>query len=226
MYITRYIGRRLVVMVPQVVLIASAMFLLVRVIPADPAVLIAGPSATATAIANIRHSLGLDGSIFHQYVVFLRDLAVGDLGRSWVTGNAVTTDLGQRFPATFELLTYALLIAVAAGVGVGVATARRGRTIRHRVAERGSFVFGLLAGSMPEFWVGLMVVYVFFFKLGWLPAPLGRIDPDIPPPSSITGLYTVDSILTLNWRAFSSSALHLIGPVFTLAFVVTGPILK
>jgi ABC-type dipeptide/oligopeptide/nickel transport system permease component len=222
----RYILRRLALMVPQILAIVTVMFILVRVIPSDPAVLIAGPSATPTSLKIVRHELGEDRSFFTQYVLFLKGIAVGDLGRSWVSGNPVTTDLKQRFPATLELLTYSLILACILGITLGVFTAQPGSGFFHRIADRGAFIYGFLAGAMPEFWIGLMLIFIFYYKLRILPAPLGRLDPIIQPPPHVTGFYTIDSLIAGDWGALKSSIVHLIGPVLTLAFVVTGPILK
>jgi peptide/nickel transport system permease protein len=221
-----YLGRRILFMVPQVLIIVTVMFLLLRVVPSDPAVLIAGPSATPTSLKIVRHELGEDQPIYGQYWSFIKGVATGNLGRSWVTGDPVLTDLEQRFPATLELLTYSLILAGAIGISLGVYTARRRAGIAHRVVERGTFIYGFLAGAMPEFWIGLMVIFFFFYKWHILPAPLGRLDPVLVPPQKITGFYTIDSLLTGNWADLRSSITHLIGPVFVLTFVVTGPILK
>src|SRR5207237_8084996 len=112
------------------------------------------------------------------------------------------------------------------GIALGVFTAQPGRGLFHRVADRGSFIYGFLAGAMPEFWIGLMLIFIFYYKLRILPAPLGRLDPIIQPPPHVTGSYTIDSLIAGDWGALKSSVVHLIGPVLTLAFVVTGPILK
>src|SRR5690554_2375270 len=118
-----YIGKRMIYVVPQLVGILLISFLLVKLVPGDPAVLMLGPFATEQAIADLHAELGLDKTVIEQFFIYLGNVAQGDLGTSWQTTMPVTTDLAQRLPATLELITLSLLLALAIGVPLGVAGA-------------------------------------------------------------------------------------------------------
>jgi peptide/nickel transport system permease protein len=218
----RYLARRLVFVVPQLVGITLITFLLVQLIPGDPARLMLGPLASEETISSLRDHLGLNRSLPEQYGLYLWHALQGDLGTSWRSTNAVAHDLGQRLPATLELISYSLILAVAIAIPLGVRAARRPR----RLADRFSFGYGLVAGALPEFWLGLILILVFYVKLGWSAAPSGRLDVAVSPPSDLTGAYTLDALVTGNWSALGSAFSHLLLPVVTLAIVSIGPILK
>jgi peptide/nickel transport system permease protein len=217
-----YAVRRIAVMIPQLFGITLVVFVLLRLFPGDPAYLFAGPTASQATIDRIRSDLGLDQPIFVQYVNYLADLVRGDLGTSLVTSQPVRTDMFDRFPATLELITVALILALVVGIPLGALGARKPRGI----ADRTTRSYGLLAGSLPDFWWGLMLIFIFFTTLNIAAAPVGRLDIGLEPPETITGFYTVDSLLTGNWETFSNSISHLLLPAVTLAFVYGGPIVK
>jgi ABC-type dipeptide/oligopeptide/nickel transport system permease component len=217
-----FIGRRLLFIAPQLLGIVLVSFLLVKSIPGDPAVLMLGPTATPEGIASLRSKLGLDQSMPVQFLIYLRDLVHGDLGTSWQTTRPVLEDLIQRFPATLELVTFGLLVAVLIGIPLGLASAYNERGIAARVAT----FYGLGAGAIPDFWLALVLIFVFYTLLPWAPAPLGRIDFTVIPPTPITGMLTIDTLLAGDWDAFQSAVAHLVLPVLTLGLVNAGPILK
>lgn len=217
-----YIGRRLLFVAPQLVGILLVSFMLVKLIPGDPAVLMLGPFATEKALGELRTELGLDGTLVEQFLIYLGNVVQGDLGTSWQTTLPVTTDLAQRFPATLELITLGLLLALLIGVPLGVAGARYKSGLLRKIAD----YYGLLAGSLPDFWLGLVLIFIFYTLLGVVPAPLGRIDYTVIPPQAVTGALLIDSLLEGNWAALRNSAGHLILPVFTLGLINAGPILK
>jgi ABC-type dipeptide/oligopeptide/nickel transport system permease component len=130
--------------------------------------------------------------------------------------------LFQRFPATLELVTFGLLLALIIGFPLGVAAAR----LRSGPVRKFADYYGLLAGAMPDFWLALVLIYIFYTQLGWIAAPLGRIDMAVVPPKTITGSLVIDSVLTGNLEALSSSFGHLVLPVLTLGIINAGPILK
>ena len=146
----------------------------------------------------------------------------GDLGTSWQTTLPVTTDLAQRFPATLELVTLGLLLALLIGIPLGVAGAQFKRGALRKAAD----YYGLLAGALPDFWLALVLIFVFYTILGIAPPPLGRIDFAILPPEPITGALLIDSLIAGNWPAFRNAAGHLVLPVLTLGLINAGPILK
>ena len=218
----KYAGRRLLLLPLQLLIVSLIVFFLVRQLPGDPTYLYAGPYATQERVAEVRRQLGLDQPVWMQYVRYVERITVGDFGTSMRTSQPVMQDILQRFPATLELILYAVLFSVVIAVPLGVFTAIKSKGFLTRVV----FVYGMMAGSLPDFWFALLAIYVFFFKLGWLPGPIGRIDLMVSKPEDITGLYTVDSLLTGNWEAFASAASQLVLPVAVLTFVYMPLVLK
>ena len=222
MRILAYIGRRLIFVAPQLVGILLVSFLLVKLIPGDPAVMMLGPFATDDGLARLRTELGLDRSIFEQFGIYLWRVVHGDLGSSWQTTMPVTSDLAQRFPATLELVTLSLLLALLIGLPLGVAGARNKSGILRKIAD----YYGLVAGALPDFWFALVLIFVLYTILGIAPAPLGRLDFTVIAPPAITGSLLIDSFVTGNWAALRNAAGHLILPVLTLGLINAAPILK
>lgn len=222
MRITRYIISRLLFIGPQLFGIILVSFFLLKLIPGDPAVLMMGPFASEESLAELRAKLGLDKSLIVQFGYYLNNLAHGDMGRSWQTTKPVVEDLLIRFPATLELISLAMLTALAIGVPLGIAGARYKRGPLRKVTD----YYGLLAGALPDFWVGLVLIFLFFTVLKIVPAPLGRLDVALIPPPTVTGLYTIDSLLAGDLAAFKSAVGHLILPVITLGLINAGPIIK
>jgi ABC-type dipeptide/oligopeptide/nickel transport system permease component len=208
--------------VPQMLGVMLVTFVLVRLLPGDPALLMLGNMATPENIASLRQRLGLDRSIWEQFVRYVWNVLHGDLGISLFTSNPVSTDLMQRAPATLELITYAMILTVLIGVSVAVtAVVRKGGFI-----DILSRVYGLAAGAIPDFWVGLLLIYFLFYLGGIAPAPFGRLDAFIPPPGRITGFYTIDGFLTGNFAATWSALGRLLLPVLTLTIVNAGALMK
>lgn len=222
MQILTYIGRRLIFVGPQLIGILLVTFLLLKLIPGDPAVMMLGPFATDEGLARLRAELGLDRSIVEQFGIYLWRVLHWDLGTSWQTTMPVTSDLAQRFPATLELVTLSLLLALAIGLPLGVVGARNKDGIVRKFAD----YYGLAAGALPDFWFGLVLIFVFYTMLGMVPAPLGRIDFTIIPPPDVTGSLLIDSLISGNWAALSNAAGHLVLPVLTLGIINAAPILK
>jgi ABC-type dipeptide/oligopeptide/nickel transport system permease component len=217
-----YVVRRLLLLVPQVLAVTTIVFFLNRLLPGDPAYMIAGSLATKDVVASVRKQMGLDLPIWDQYLAYLGRVAHGDLGKSWLTSSQVTDDILQRLPATLELISLALLVALLIALPLGMLTALRPGSLVDRLAS----AYGMLAGAMPDFWWALFLIFVLFGQLQIVPAPIGRIDLALMPPPQVTGFYTIDSILAGDWGAFWSVLSHLALPAFTLAFVYAGPILK
>jgi ABC-type dipeptide/oligopeptide/nickel transport system permease component len=161
-----YIVRRLLIAVPTLLGVVSISFVLVRVVPGDPARIAAGPDATAEDVARIREQLGLDDPLWHQFVSYVGGVLHGDLGTSSRTGRPVLEEIVARIPNTMILAVGALVIAALVGCTLGVVAAlRRGRTAD--VVLSGISVLGV---SMPVYWSGLLLMIVFAVNLGWLPA--------------------------------------------------------
>ncbi|WP_414474735.1 ABC transporter permease [Microvirga sp. M2] len=218
----RIIAVRLPLVVPQMFGVMLVTFMLVRLLPGDPALLMLGNTATPETIAALRERLGLDKSIWEQFVAYVGNILHGDLGISLFTSNPVTVDLMERAPATLELITYAMLLTVVLGVTLAVlSVVRRGGLI-----DEGTRIYGLAAGAIPDFWVGLLLIFFLFYIAGIVPAPFGRIDALVSPPPQVTGFYTVDSLLAGDLAAFWSSAGRLLLPVLTLTIVNAGALMK
>jgi peptide/nickel transport system permease protein len=217
-----YALRRLLLLVPVLLGVTLITFALTRVIPGNPIDQLVSPLASPQQRQQLIHEHGLDEPIAQQYLTYLRDLLHGDLGTSFSTSQPVLKDLTTRFPATFELTLYAMVVATLLGIPLGIAAAVRA----NRWVDHVSRVVAVAGIALPVFWVSLTCLYIFFFKLHWLPAPYGRIDPSIDPPRHITGLWTIDALLTGNWAAFRSTAEALVLPVVVLAFAAMAPIAR
>src|SRR5213592_2135408 len=204
----RYVLHRLLLVVPTLFGVTLISFTLVYVLPGNPALVKAGSLATPEHVAAIERQTGLDRPVHVQYWRYVSGLLRGDLGESSSTGRPVLEDFRQRVPATLELTLASLFVAVALGVPLGVLSAVH----RDSLLDHVSRLLGVGGVAMPSFWTGLLLLYVFFYLLGVAPAPLGRLAPDVTPPTRITGLYVVDALLTANAAALASSLHHLMLP--------------
>jgi peptide/nickel transport system permease protein len=189
-------------------------FLIGRVMPIDPVIAIVGDHAPADVVAKVRVDLGLDRPLLEQFWIYLRNLLHGDLGRSVMTSNTVLADIVHFFPATLELATAAIIVAVVIGVPLGVlAAVRQGSRIDHAVR-----IVCLTGQSVPIFLLGLLALLVFYASLGWAPGT-GRQDVifegDVP---AVTGLLTIDALIAGNWDALGDALAHLVLPAGVLAY--------
>lgn len=213
---------RLALVVPQMLGVLLVTFFLIRLLPGDPAVLMLGNMATPEAVEQLRDRLGLNESIWTQFFVYCGNVLQGDLGVSLFTSNPVTVDLMERGPATLELIFYGMILTVAIGITIAVISVRKpGGTV-----DVSSRIYGLAAGAIPDFWIGLILIYVFFTVLGWAAPPFGRIDVFLDAPPPITRFYTIDALLAGDFEAFRSAAGRLLLPVITLAIVNAGGLMK
>ncbi|WJK35478.1 ABC transporter permease [Solwaraspora sp. WMMA2065] len=221
MRIARFVARRLLQLVPVLLGVIVATFVLVRVLPGDPIRTILGPNSTEVEAAAARARYGLDQPLWKQFLDYLGGLLTGDLGTSIQSGNAVAGELALRVGPTLQLVVLAVAVAVLIAVVGGIWSARRA----DRAADHGIRVLALIGNSVPEFWLGLVLVLVGYSMLGWFPAPSGRVDPDTNL-TPITGAELIDAALTANGPAFTSALAHLALPVATLAIVVVAPLLR
>ena len=216
------IARRLLTVVPTLIGVVIVTFLLTRVLPGDPAVYFAGPAATPQSIAEIRKSLGLDRPLPDQFVRYVNDLAHGNFGNSLSTGRPVATEISSRLPASAELTLSGLLLSIAIAVPLGIfAAVKQGSFVDHLCR-----IIATAGVSLPVFYTGLLLVYVFYFRLGWAPAPLGRLDAFASSPPDITGFYLIDSLITGNFETFRAALSQLILPAVTLAIFSLAPITR
>ena len=207
-----YLLRRLLYTIPALIGLSMLIFLIARVMPGDPARLALGPEASEEQVDKLREELGLNLPIHTQYIHYMRRLFTGKLGVSLYTDRDVVVDLRTAFPATLELVTVAMTLAVLVGIPLGVISAIR----QDKWQDHSSRLFALAGVSMPRFWIGILLQLLLAYHLDLLPIT-GRIAPDISPPETITGLYLVDSLVTGNMPALKSSATHLILPAIVLA---------
>lgn len=189
-------------------------FLIGRVMPIDPIIAIVGDHAAPDVIEATRAELGLDEPLPMQFVIYVGKLLQGDLGRSVMTSHTVAHDIGQFFPATIELATVAIIIAMLIGVPLGVLAAVRQGSLTDRAIR----VFCLAGHSVPIFLLAMLSLLIFYAKLGWAPGT-GRIDVAfdglIDP---VTGFLTIDALIVGDWDAFRDAVAHLVQPAGVLAY--------
>ena len=218
----RMISRRMLLVIPNLIGVIIVTFLLTRALPGDPAAYFAGPAATKDAIEQVRKQLGLDKPLVLQFGDYVGDLAKGNLGTSLTTGQPVLTELRNRLPASAELTLFGLILSMAIAIPLGIlAAVKQGSWIDHTCR-----VVATAGVSLPVFFTGLLLVYVFYFKLGWSPAPLGRLDVFNSPPPSITGFYLIDSLVTGQFETFRAAFSQLLLPGMTLCIFSLAPIAR
>jgi ABC-type dipeptide/oligopeptide/nickel transport system permease component len=214
--------KRLATAIPSLIGVIVVSFLLTRVLPGDTASYFAGPAATPQAIAEVRKQLGLDKSLPEQFARYVGDLAHGNLGNSLTTGQPVVTEIANRLPASGELTLLGLLIALGIAVPLGILAAiREGSWIDHLCR-----IIVTTGVSLPVFFTGLLLVYVFYFQLGWSPAPLGRLDVFYSAPPQVTGFYLIDSLIGRDFETFRAAFAQLILPAATLAIFSLAPLAR
>jgi peptide/nickel transport system permease protein len=214
--------KRLLMAVPSLVGVVIVTFLLTRALPGDPAAYFAGPAATKEAIEQIRVNLGLDKPLIVQFGRYVGDLTRGDLGNSLTTGQPVGKEIRERLPASAELTLLGLILSVSIAVPLGILAATRpGSLIDHACR-----VLATAGASLPVFFTGLILVYVFYYLLGWAPAPLGRLDVFYSPPPQVTGFYLIDSAIAGDGELFVASLKQLILPAATLGIFSLAPIAR
>src|SRR5258708_5289335 len=211
-----FIGRRLIALVFLCLGVSVMAFVLTHLVPGDPAVANLGDRASSDPIAVklYREHFGLDKPLPVQYVVYLGHLLHGDLGESEQSRRAVRTDLAEYIPATAELAITAMALAILLGITLGVIAA----TQRNRLADQVIRVVSLGGMSTPQFWLALVALFVFFYKLSWVPGS-GRLDAAVLPPPHLTGLFTIDALAAGQLDVFVNSVQHLILPACVLAAI-------
>jgi peptide/nickel transport system permease protein len=209
----QYVIKRILTVVPVLVGISIIVFGFIHLIPGDPAVTMLGERATPERVKEVRTQLGLDEPLYTQYLIYLGKIVRGDLGASILRGDPVLLDLVRRFPATVELALSAILIAVLVGIPAGIVSA----VWRNSLFDACSRIMALTGVSMPIFWLGLMLAWVFGVMLGWLPTGfrLGTNVTLVP----VTHFNLLDSVLTGNGAALVASVRHLVLPAVALSTI-------
>lgn len=205
--LVRFLARRFGALVLLLVGITLISFLLTQAVPGNPARANLGQNPTPEAIEAFNEKYGLNDPLPQQYLTYMGNLLKGDLGTSQQSHQPVLDDLSVSIPATAELALFAVVFSTIFGVAFGVIAALR----RDTAVDHGLRVFTLMGISVPMFWLGLLGLYLFFFKWGWLPGG-GRLDPTTTPPPDVTGLMTVDALLDGDLSTFWDAFTHLILP--------------
>jgi ABC-type dipeptide/oligopeptide/nickel transport system permease component len=249
--VKRFVASRLLQVIPQLVIVAIVTFVLLRLLPANPVTQIVGPTATQATYALEKQKLGLSASLLSQLGTFFGNIIHGSFGSSWQTNLPVRAEIGQHLPITLQLIVMATAVALLIGIPLGYLLStgsspgrgrgrgsRRGRRpgsgqdqdqsrgTQRRSQHRFLRIFSLFAGSQPDFWWGLVFIYLFFYLVRIFPAPLGILSLTATPPRTITGFILIDSLLTGQIGTFFDALDHFALPVLTLAFVVVGPIIR
>jgi peptide/nickel transport system permease protein len=218
-----YIGRRLVQSVVVLFIVSVATFTLVQLVPGDPVnALLSDRAANNPEIrAAAERRYGFDQPAPVQYVLYMRNMFQGDLGESTSTRRPVLTDLRQFVPGTIELTLAATAFAMVVGVPLGLIGALR----KDRWPDHIARFIALIGTSVPVFWLGLLLLYVFFYKLQWLPGP-GRLDTGMRAPEPITGMIGVDAALRGQWDVFRSAMERLVLPAVVLGSFALGVVAR
>jgi peptide/nickel transport system permease protein len=221
--VVRFTARRLCVGALLCLGVTLISFVLTQVVPGDPVAASLGDRAASDPViaAAFRAHYGLDKPLPEQYLIYLGHVLQGDLGESQQSRRAVTTDLGQYLGATIELAAVAMVVAMLVGVSLGIVAAVN----RERWPDNLVRVISLAGLSVPTFWLSLICLYVFFFKLGISPG-VGRLSPGTPVPGPITGLITVDALLTGQWAVAGDALSHLALPALVLAIYTVGSVTR
>lgn len=209
----KYVIRRLLLMLPTLLGVVVIAFVLTRVVPGDPALMIAGEQASPADVAAVRSRLGLDQPLPVQFVRYFSDLSRGNLGKAWHTSRPVSEDLATRLPATIELAMLSLIVGVVVAVPVGIISAVKKDKLFDQVAR----VVAMLGASVPIFWLGLIAIYIFYFRLHWAPPPMGRLPLGAEAGQKLTGLLLVDSLLQGNFTLFAAALKYATLPALVLA---------
>ncbi|MEO0976421.1 MAG: ABC transporter permease [Pseudomonadota bacterium] len=216
------IGVRITHAIPVILGVVVVSFLLTRALPGDPAVYFAGAAADEESIAEIRTALGLDKPLYEQFIIYAGDVATGDLGKSLSTGQPVLEDLANRLPASLELTLTALFLSCCIAIPLGVLAATRpGSAVDHLCR-----VLVTAGVSLPTFFTGVVLIYVFYYLLGIAPSPLGRLDFIYIEPDHVTGFYLIDAAIAGDWETWLGALKQLVLPAVTLALFTLAPLAR
>ncbi len=208
----RFVVRRVLLVIPVLFGLLVLTFVLVRIVPNDPAAALAGQNATPPQVAAIRAKYGFDRPLIVQFVIYLRQVVQGDFGASIYSGRPVSTDIGQRLPATLELTFAALLLGAGLGIPLGVIAA-----VRHNSPIDHVLRFFTVGGvAIASFWFAIMMQLLFAMNLDLLPLR-GRLGTATDTPQLITGFYLVDSLVTARLDIWWDALKHLALPAVTLS---------
>jgi peptide/nickel transport system permease protein len=217
----RYVLVRLALAPLFLLLLLTILFVLLRVLPGDPVTASLGGRATPERIESAREAAGLNVPIWQQYANYLGDVVTGDFGQPLTDPRPVSALIGDLLPATLELTTFALLVAIPLGIILGALAAR----FRDGAADSAIRVFGIVTFSIPVFWLGIQAQLVFANWLGWLPTG-NRISARITPVDGPTGFYVLDGLLAGNTEFATTALQYLVLPGTTLGLIICGVFIR
>jgi peptide/nickel transport system permease protein len=208
--------------IPVLIGVVVISFLLTRALPGDPAVYFAGAAADEQSINEIRVAMGLDKTLYEQFLVYVNDLVHGNLGTSLSSGQPVLSDLIKRLPASLELTILSLILSSLVSIPLGILAATRPDSWIDHLCR-----FLVTAGvSLPTFFTGILLIYIFYYILGLSPSPIGRLDFIYIEPNLVTGFYLIDAAISNEWETWLGAAKQLILPSITLALFTLAPIAR
>jgi peptide/nickel transport system permease protein len=211
--VLRFAVRRLILLVPILIGLSLLVFFWIRALPGSPAEALLGERASAESVAQVRDQYGLDDPLYEQYWRYLQTIGSGDLGTSIASRRPITEEIRERFPATIELAFGAMIFATFLGIPLGfIAAKRHGKSVDHA-----SLFVSLIGGSIPIFFLAIILKWAFSVELGWLPS-VGRQDVLIEAEHP-TNFYVLDGIVTGNWNAAWDAIKHLILPAIALGSI-------
>lgn len=208
----RFVLRRVALAVPSLIGLLVLTFVLIRIVPSDPAAAMAGDAATPEQIAAIRHQYGLDLPVYEQFFAYVWKVAHFDFGESVFSHRPVALDISQRLPATLELTFASMLLSVVLGVPLGVFAALR----HNQWPDFALRILSVAGVAVAAFWVAIMLQLLFAMQLGWLPLR-GELTDGLAPPARVTGFLLLDSLLAGRPDLFRDALSHIVLPAVTLA---------
>lgn len=217
-----FIFRRILTMIPIFLGIVIITFIITRILPGDPALMIAGEQALPQYVDQIREEYGFNDPIYVQLWEYFKQLMTGDLGFAWHTGHSVIDDFISRFPATIELTLFSIILALIVAIPLGILAA----TFRNSILDYFARFLAFFGNAMPIFWLGLLLILLFYANLNWISAPFGRISENIHSPTHVTGLYFIDSLLSGDMIALKDTFIHLLLPGFCLSLGTMAIVIK
>ncbi|MFW9843898.1 MAG: ABC transporter permease, partial [Candidatus Thorarchaeota archaeon] len=212
-----YVVSRVLMTIPMIMLLLTFVFIIVRILPGDPALLHFERNVDPDTLAEFRSVLGLDVPIHEQFFTYLAGIPFGNLGLSMQDFTPISEHIAVRFPATLELAIYSMAFAVLLGVALGVRSSKK-----YDSGEDHSIrMFGVITYAIPVFFLGMILQFIFSIYLNILPTGT-RFDPHFSTPPTITGLYTIDSLLTGDINGFFVAIKYLMLPVTALGTILCG----
>ena len=198
-------------------------FVLIRALPGDPAIVYAsGPNMSEEDIEAIRRAMGLDRSVFEQFLIYLQNIANLNFGSSMITGQPVLKDFSERLPATLELAIFAFAMSLIVALPIGIVSA----IYRDSWIDQLARVITSVSAAMPGFFFGLILIFVFYFLMGVAPEPIGRLSGWSIAPPTVTGFMTIDSALVGDWPLFWEAVGKMLMPAASMAIFAVAPLMR